>query len=96
MYNTCVLFEQGQVKCWGGNLYGQLGYGDRRDRTSPPTEFVPTGPEKIIQMALGDSHTCVLFEQGQTKCWGGNKYGQLGYGDKESRSFAPNEFLELN
>ncbi|KAJ1473295.1 hypothetical protein T484DRAFT_1836954 [Baffinella frigidus] len=43
-YHTCVILENGTVKCWGLNHYGQLGYGDQNDRGdaingnhSPPT-----------------------------------------------------------
>jgi alpha-tubulin suppressor-like RCC1 family protein len=47
-------------------------------------------------MALGDRHTCVLFEQGKTKCWGNNEDGQLGYGDSVNRSSPPEEYLKIN
>jgi alpha-tubulin suppressor-like RCC1 family protein len=92
-HHTCVLFEQGKIKCWGNNINGQLGYGDYKKRSRPSDEFVQTGPEKIIQMALGASHTCVLFEQGKIKCWGGNINGRLGYGDIETRPSPSHEFV---
>ena len=31
---TCVLDVEGELRCWGRNPAGQLGQGDRRDRTS--------------------------------------------------------------
>jgi alpha-tubulin suppressor-like RCC1 family protein len=93
--HTCVLFEHGKIKCWGKNEHGQLGYGDTNDRLSPSNEFIPTGHEKIIQMALGDCYTCVLFEQGKTKCWGDNGVGQLGYGDTKDWLDLPQEYLKI-
>lgn len=28
----CAILSDGNIKCWGHNIYGQLGYGDRLDR----------------------------------------------------------------
>jgi alpha-tubulin suppressor-like RCC1 family protein len=28
--HNCVLFETGNIKCWGENTFGQLGYGDKK------------------------------------------------------------------
>ena len=36
---SCVGFSQGQLKCWGGNQYGQLGLGDTEDRGDAPGEM---------------------------------------------------------
>jgi alpha-tubulin suppressor-like RCC1 family protein len=35
--HTCVLLTNGQVKCWGGNGFGQLGLGDNPWRLTPVT-----------------------------------------------------------
>ena len=32
----------------------------------------------IIQVSLGDQHTCVLFQNKKVTCWGRNQRGQLG------------------
>ena len=84
--HACALFETGQIKCWGQNSYGQLGYGhsqnigdaERLDEVS----FVDVGGS-VISMALGWDHTCVLLDGGGVKCWGRNHYGQLGLGHTE-------------
>ena len=34
----------------------------------------------IIDMAMGFSHNCALFDNKQIKCWGTNEHGQLGLG----------------
>jgi alpha-tubulin suppressor-like RCC1 family protein len=42
---------------------------------------------KTLQLALGDNHGCVLYQNLTTqktniRCWGDGTYGQLGYGNK--------------
>ncbi len=89
-YHNCVLSKEGEVKCWGRNSLGQLGYGDKENRGDEPGEMgnnltvvdLGTGFNKsTVQLSLGSLHTCALSEGGNVKCWGYNDSGQLGYGD---------------
>eukprot|EP01083_Nonionella_stella_P279192 949780_1 len=70
--HTCALSTDNKVKCWGGDNYCELGYGDGVDLG---TGFIPT------QIAAGWQHTCALSTDNKIKCFGGNTYGELGYGD---------------
>jgi alpha-tubulin suppressor-like RCC1 family protein len=36
--------------------------------------------DRVTQLAVGYDHVCVLVADGSVRCWGGNDYGQLGYG----------------
>ncbi len=36
--------------------------------------------DRVVQLAVGYDHACVLVEDQSVRCWGGNDYGQLGYG----------------
>jgi len=36
-------------------------------------------------LAVGSEHSCALLDNSAVKCWGRNQYGQLGYGDTDSR-----------
>ena len=80
--HTCVLFTSGDVRCWGNNASGQLGYGhtDNIGDDELPTSNVNLGTGAISQIAAGEGHTCVLFTTGGVRCWGSNYHGQLGYG----------------
>lgn len=39
----------------------------------------------VQQLAVGESHACVLTTTGGVKCWGSNDYGQLGDGSLINR-----------
>ncbi len=81
--HTCALLSDANVRCWGHNEYGQLGYGHRNhigDNERPASVGnVDVGGE-VIQIAAGTSHTCALLSDANVRCWGNNEYGQLGYG----------------
>ena len=88
--HSCALSTQGQIKCWGRNNFGQLGYGDTLARGNNPGEMgVNLPPVELdgtaIQIACGSRFTCALMTAGQIKCWGANSKGQLGYGDTRIR-----------
>src|SRR5690606_10537983 len=88
--HNCALLDDGKVRCWGRNDRGQLGYGntnnigdDELPNSVIPVPILPQGIPNgtpITQIALGHSHSCVLFQTGDVLCWGDNFYGQLGQG----------------
>jgi alpha-tubulin suppressor-like RCC1 family protein len=43
--HTCALLDDGSVKCWGGNAFGQLGIGDTKHRGDEPGEMGAMLPE---------------------------------------------------
>ncbi|MEN9300867.1 MAG: hypothetical protein RLZZ254_648, partial [Actinomycetota bacterium] len=88
--HSCALLDNASVKCWGGNIYGQLGVGDDLDRGNETGEMgnalpvVSFGSATPISIAAGDYHTCALLDSGQVTCWGLNSSGQLGRGTNSS------------
>jgi alpha-tubulin suppressor-like RCC1 family protein len=80
--HTCALTGAGGVKCWGSNLYGQLGDGTNDDRSTPVNVTGLAGP--AAGLSLGGLHTCALLTNGQVQCWGRNHAGQLGDGTREN------------
>lgn len=94
--HTCVVLDNGGVKCWGDNDFGQLGYGDTISRSLPPDATVDLGPGRSAKdLALTDLTTCAILDDGSVKCWGLNSYGQLGVGDKVPRTAPPIETLNF-
>jgi alpha-tubulin suppressor-like RCC1 family protein len=82
--HTCALVDGGYLKCWGDQIYGQLGYGQDLDEypdadgSLPATlPFVNVGG-LVASVDGGGLHTCVLLSDGAVKCWGYNGFGQLG------------------
>jgi alpha-tubulin suppressor-like RCC1 family protein len=76
--HTCALTTGGGVKCWGWNYYGQLGDATQATQIRPVN--VRRMMEDATDIASGWAHTCALTAGGGVKCWGWNKFGQLGDG----------------
>jgi alpha-tubulin suppressor-like RCC1 family protein len=89
--HTCVILDDNNVKCWGANDSGQLGYSDMVNRGNTvgsmatlATVNLGTGrTAKAISAAL--YHTCAILDNNSVKCWGANHKGQLGYDDMVNR-----------
>ena len=84
VYHSCALLDNASVKCWGYNLYGQLGIGnnDRMGDHSGEMADLPsinlgTG-RTATAISAGDAHTCAVLDDASVKCWGRNDAGQLG------------------
>jgi alpha-tubulin suppressor-like RCC1 family protein len=83
-YHACAITSSARLKCWGYNVYGQLGLGDNLDDQSVP-QLVP-GLDHVKKVSTGDDTTCAIVGgDGKLKCWGYNGYGQIGDGTKKDR-----------
>jgi alpha-tubulin suppressor-like RCC1 family protein len=49
--HTCAVLDDASLSCWGQNFNGQLGLGDRTDRTSPQLSTLPYGPTALNAVA---------------------------------------------
>eukprot|EP01083_Nonionella_stella_P259085 884906_1 len=82
-YHVCALSRANQVKCFGENDLGQLGYGDTSTRGDGPNEMGDALPEidlgtgfEPMQIVTGFYHTCALSKAHPVKCFGENDLGQ--------------------
>lgn len=74
----CVVMDDGTVRCWGENTYGQLGLGCTSPSWNTPIE-VP-GIASATRVFVGQSMACALISGGRLSCWGRNQVAQLGAG----------------
>ena len=75
--HSCALSDGNDIKCWGKNDRGQLGYGDTANRGNVPGQMgndlpvVDMGTSFTAQhIYCGEEHTCALSDIGDVKCWG--------------------------
>lgn len=89
--HSCAILQNGQVRCWGANRMGQLGFDGEY-----PAEIAGEGVDSVtsfeadpvdvclerptVDLALGGAHTCALLDTGRVWCWGSANHGKLGTG----------------
>ena len=100
-YHTCALLDNGAVKCWGFNRYGQLGIDSNTDMGDDSGEMAQligidlgTG-RTATSISAGWGHTCALLDNGAVKCWGYNLRGQLGIGNTDNMGDNSSEMANL-
>ena len=86
-YHTCAILDNGSVKCWGDNGFGELGYGhtnklgDNSSEMGDNLTVVDLGTGRTAKaVTLGWRHSCAILDDDSLKCWGSGGDGQLGYG----------------
>ncbi len=75
----CTMLKNGDVRCRGDNLNGELGIGRRTKNKVTPAVTV-MGLKGALDIDLGYHHSCAIFPEGKVKCWGANPDGGLGQG----------------
>lgn len=83
--DTCVVLDNGGVKCWGQDELGKLGQGNSGSLGDEPGEMgdylsiIDLGrDEYAVSVEATYQHTCALLESGFIKCWGYQNAGRLG------------------
>lgn len=82
----CAITDQGDVKCWGDNTYGQLGLDHTDSQGDDSGEMLTlasvnlgTG-RRARQVSVGGATSCAVLDDFSVKCWGYNGDGVLGQG----------------
>jgi alpha-tubulin suppressor-like RCC1 family protein len=86
--HSCALRNDGQVHCWGYNGSGQLGNNTNTTQSTPTPVLQAPGGGPVIDadgLVVGARHGCLRLTNGQARCWGHNKAGQLGDGTQDNR-----------
>lgn len=85
--HTCAVFETADAVCWGDGTFGQLGNGNTEpigDNELPSTLVPLDFPDDVVSISGGAAHSCALLAHNDAYCWGGNAFGQLGYGNLDT------------
>jgi alpha-tubulin suppressor-like RCC1 family protein len=75
-YTTCLLLNDGTVKCAGQDSYAELGNGDPKSDSKTFVDVV--GITDAVDISAGHHHFCVVLSDATMKCWGRNNQRQLG------------------
>lgn len=85
--HALALLENGTVKAWGNDNYGQLGNGKGGiHKVTGESEGVPKtveGLTGVIAIASGGGSNFALLSNHTLMAWGENAHGQLGIGEAE-------------
>ncbi|MDB3859007.1 hypothetical protein N9289_03225, partial [Candidatus Poseidonia sp.] len=90
---TCAILDNGDMKCWGYGASGNLGDGGSNTNTNAPSSTainLGTG-RTAVAMDAEEGHTCAILDNGDLKCWGSDRYGQLGDGGPIWTSGSPTD-----
>lgn len=74
-YHACALLASGEVACWGGNYYGQVGTLPLGPDTYAVPSIATTGATAV---GAGGADSCAVIGDGTVKCWGASNTAASG------------------
>ena len=91
-YHSCLVKNGGEVFCWGGNDYGQLGVGDTSFRDAPDRVL---NIDDGTAIGVGLESACLIRSDSTGWCWGKNDVAQLGSGTASPFEMLPVQVVGL-
>jgi alpha-tubulin suppressor-like RCC1 family protein len=92
-FHACARLGNGQARCWGENVQGQIGDGTRPTPRPRPTAVRNLNATANLggttAVGAADQHSCALRTNTTVVCWGANQVGQLGSGSTSPRRLTP-------
>ena len=99
--HTCAILDDASLKCWGSNVYGQLGQGNTTNYGSGAGQMgsnlpaINLGSGRTVTKVFAFGYmTCAILDNTATKCFGRNSYGQLGQDDIVNRGTAAGQMSD--
>jgi len=97
--HACALLDNGQLKCWGNNAYGQLGLGNDTNHIGDGSNEMGDNLTSVnlgngrtaTAIFVGASMNCALLDNSEVKCWGDKNGCKLGKGHSNRIGDDPNE-----
>src|SRR4029079_6956307 len=66
----CALLETGEMSCWGGNVFAQLGRGSASANNEPLPPGVVPGMKDVVAIGSQATGFCAERADGSLTCWG--------------------------
>lgn len=83
-FHTAAIADSGELFTWGGGEHGQLGHGNKHNKTVPSVVEALL-ESQITQISCGWSHSVALSNIG-VFTWGNGDHGKLGHGNTLRKS----------
>lgn len=83
LYHACARRRSGEIACWGNDTSDAQGadwiglFGTGGIYTGPQPART-AGITTATSLAVGAGHSCALLADGAVRCWGLNRFGELG------------------
>lgn len=108
--NSCAIFSEGTMTCWGINSFLGIGFPSNYISFPLPNpdqensftnsvalhliSFLPTN--KIVDASIGYSHGCLVLDTDEIRCWGTGLNYVLGDGSSTSIASAMGNTIPIN